>query len=283
MEEDKQYVTDCMNFTQFSERFKRGLITGRKGADIEREPSEGFWQRADFILEHMVDKPIFYAAPIGGVDDAFNYISALDPERAFLFARSEREVAYLGVRLCLFAAADQMSQYYLNLLNADNEEARNIWAVEDPSRLVRNVEAFEVQLGRSAVQGNHFMQALGIKNPSPSYADVLFEPEFKKAEAVRGVRRLVRTAEDENFNRTWLFPTNYKRVKEKAFAGNIRGFAAEFPHGLTQRLQELADIYGIEQLVLDLSCFDDGSARGKDRLAVTYQEMTNSVDKIFLL
>ncbi|MBU2561247.1 MAG: hypothetical protein KKD17_03035 [Nanoarchaeota archaeon] len=271
---------DNLTYAEFDGMFSAGAP--ERGKTDKPRPESGFAATADMLLADKDEHPLFYFGPIGDVDTAFNYIANLRPEKAFLFG-TRREVGYLGYRLCLFRDADNMMEYYLDMLSAKGDMRKYLWEPSDPEEINRRVLQYEVPPGSSIAQGVDFLKTLGYRNPPADARDIFFDPSSKRTDALDGVNYLGRMFQSNEGASSWLFADMYRKMKAMAAQDRIRGFSAQFPEGIEGAAAKLIPAYGIRNLVLQLPEDTGQSERFTSELGQTCQLLTRWVKKLWII
>ncbi|MBN1544508.1 hypothetical protein JW898_03535 [Candidatus Woesearchaeota archaeon] len=256
---DRQTI-DAMTFAEFAKEFSTGTPTER--SNFYLAPNEYMFSAVDDLIKMVGEgRKHYFMGVIGGVDMAFNHIANLAPENAFLFDVSEKALAYLGLRLCLFRDAENMSDYYLDMIAEKGEDRAKIWNAAGTEELLRNILAHKVNDARATVQGNQHMKSLGYRQSDPVLADILYDPDFRRKAAHEGMRYLEKMLVHKEGHRSWLVKEKYGLLRQMAAENRIRGFNADFFGGFQQSAQRLIKAYGINHLVIYISNLTEIASR----------------------
>ncbi|MBW2972647.1 hypothetical protein KY359_06425 [Candidatus Woesearchaeota archaeon] len=265
-----------------------GKATPQPSRNQISEP--GFAEKIDWILEGSEGRKLYYMGAVNGVDDAFNYVSNLAPEHAFMLSTREEPLWHLSYRLCLLMGADNMRDYFLDMLCSrgdDGGDAAGLWADNDPDDIIKRIIRYDPAPGRSFEQGKQFLEWFGLSTDDPRLSErtrtIFFDPMFKKRDALDGVSYLAGAIEREDFPRSWLFFRNYQTLKRMAGDGRIQGVALSSPAQLVELAPKMVHEHGIENLVLNISDLYPGEE--SEHLGYIYQALTDTrvIKKMWIL
>ncbi len=290
---------DGLTFAEFQKAFSEGE-TNEYLCNFYKAPNET--QFSDVLnrinQERDTSRPLYYMGVVGGVDMDLNYIAGLAPERSFLFDISERPIAYLGLRLAMFAGADTIGDYYLNLMGVHEDDREGFWNINSNEEMMKALNAYHLDPKHVFSRTLQAVKALGYDAPLPEHlGDVFFEPEIRRDMAKACLKYIGMMLQDKEAHNSWLVRPNFDVARIKALDGSVKGFNADLFTGFPKAAERLSSAYGMEQLVVYISNVPEIAGRKQrkgtgpvtdprpveERLRETFGDWTEQLDKLWLV
>jgi len=284
---------DRLSYADFLERFSRGVEEEERSRFYAAPNEYSFSEISDKIRQDCGKSRLHYIGIIGGVDTDFNYIARLDPEKAFLFDISDKQIAYLGLRLCLLESSSDAGDYYLEMMCASEAEKEFVREKLDDNGGFRGfLRQHVIDMNRLEEQGDRFIERLGYSRDAPHIEEVFFDPVFRKRAMRECVRYVENLADHDEAMRSWISHNGFNRIKEAAREDRIRGFQADIVDGLEDSVKRIIHAEDIDNLVMYISNVrewksepsrKDGSQVGQDSLKCVLDHISDMVKNMWVI
>ena len=255
---------DRMTYADFAEGFSVGEPQKAEDRSYLASNETKFSGVIDRIMMEAGNSPLYFMGVIGRVDRGFHYISTLNPERSFLFDIAMEPVHHLGLRLCAFDGAADIREYLMNMRSMGKDGRRKIIECDSLDRSLKMLRDYEPNPFDLVGQGMDFAGMLGYDQDkiTPDLMRILTDAGFRKEAAVACINHYGRlqamALQDKDLLRNcWQHPPNFKRVKDAALDGRVRGFNADLLHGFSHTADLLREDHDIKNLVLYISKIPD--------------------------
>ncbi len=241
---------------------------------------------------------VHFMGVVGGVDMAWNYIAALQPERSFLFDISTKPILYHGLRMDALRGAKRLEDYYGNLLCMTDEEKKYLGTVKGSDKLWEIISDYEPDMVRFAESCRQTARNLGYDEITDAVSEVLLDMTFRKKSVHRSISYANMLIGQRKVMQSWMVGPNFRRLVEQAEAGQVKASRKDLFNSFSGFADNMVDTYGIKNLVIYLSNVPEmlGNIKRKgaskvisdsrpinERLQTVIEIFENKLDRLWLI